>query len=284
MHALLGPDDHALVCYPNYQSAETVPLGICETTGIRLDPDQNWTLDLDDVRANLRPNTRVISINFPNNPTGKILERDKFDALVELCRERGIVLFSDEVYRLIERDPGKRLPQAADIYERALSLNVMSKAYGMAGLRIGWIASQDRPLLVAMERIKHYLSICNSAPSEVLATIALKARDKILERNRALVENNVKLLTDFFGQFPDLFDWTVPDGGCVGFPRYKGPEGVEEFTSQLVEESGVILLPASVYRSDLGPVPADRFRIGYGRTFLPEALDILKEHLTRRRR
>ena len=93
-------------------------------------------LDLDLLRAALRPNTKLISINFPNNPTGKILPRASFDALVEICRSRGIWLFSDEVYRLIERDPALRLPQAADVYERGISLNVMSKAYGLAGLRI----------------------------------------------------------------------------------------------------------------------------------------------------
>jgi hypothetical protein len=189
-----------------------------------------------------------------------------------LCRERGIWLFSDEVYRLIERDPALRLPQAIDLYERAISMNVMSKAYGMPGLRIGWLACKNRELLVRFERYKHYLSICNSAPSEVLARIALQARDQILERNRAIVRSNITEWNTFFAEFPQLFDWKVPDGGCVGFIRYKGADGVEAFTQRLVEESGVLFLPSSIYYSELNPVPTNYMRVGYGRSHVPEGI------------
>ena len=284
MRVLLNSDDHVIVVTPNYQAAETVPLGICEVTGVPLDIDRHWDLDLDLLRAALRPNTKLISINFPNNPTGKILPRASFDALVEICRSRGIWLFSDEVYRLIERDPALRLPQAADVYERGISLNVMSKAYGLAGLRIGWLACQDRATLVKFERYKHFLSICNSAPSEVLARIALKAREKILLRNRAVVRENLSILGEFFSDYAHLFDWREPDGGCVGFIRYKGAEGVEEFTRRLVEEAGVLFLPSSIYRSDLGPVPADCLRVGFGRSHVPEGLAVLRQWLQTNRR
>jgi aspartate/methionine/tyrosine aminotransferase len=284
MRVLLNSDDHVIVVTPNYQAAETVPLGICEVTGVPLDIDRHWDLDLDLLRAALRPNTKLISINFPNNPTGKILPRAIFDALVEICRSRGIWLFSDEVYRLIERDPVLRLPQAADVYERGISLNVMSKAYGLAGLRIGWLACKDRATLVKFERYKHFLSICNSAPSEVLARIALKAREKILLRNRAVVRDNLSILSEFFSDYAHLFDWREPDGGCVGFIRYKGAEGVEEFTRRLVEESGVLFLPSSIYRSDLGPVPADCLRVGFGRSHVPAGLAVLRQWLQTNRR
>jgi aspartate/methionine/tyrosine aminotransferase len=277
MRTLLSAGDHVIVVTPNYQAAETVPLSICEVTGVPLDIDRNWDLDLDLLRAALRPNTKLISINFPNNPTGKILPRAIFDALVNICRERGIWLFSDEVYRLIERDPALRLPQAVDVYERGISLNVMSKAYGLAGLRIGWLACKDRATLVRFERYKHFLSICNSAPSEVLARIALKAREKILERNRKVVRENLSVLNAFFSEYRHLFDWREPDGGCVGFIRYKGAEGVEEFTRRLVEESGVLFLPSSIYRSELGPVPDNCLRVGFGRSHVPAGLAVLRQ-------
>jgi len=267
------------VVVPNYQSAETIPIDLCAVSGVPLDPQRGWTLDIGAVESALRPNTKLISINFPNNPTGKILERDRFDALVELCRRRGLWLFSDEVYRLIERDPKRRLPQAADLYERGLSLNVMSKAYGLPGLRLGWIACRDGALLRRMERIKHYLSICNAAPAEVLARIALKARDRILGRNRELAAHNLGLLGAFFGEHRDRFDWYLPDGSVVGYPRYRGPEGVEAFATRLVETSGVLLLPASIYRSELLPGPPDRFRIGYGRAGMAEGLAAFREFL-----
>jgi aspartate/methionine/tyrosine aminotransferase len=280
MHAILEPGDHALVAYPNYQSAETIPCGICDVTGIPLDPKNNWTIDIDYVKDHIKPNTKLISINFPNNPTGKIIEKDKYLALVNLCRNHGIYLFSDEVYRLMERKPALRLPQAADIYEKAISLNVMSKAYSLAGLRIGWIATQDKVLSRKTEKIKHFLSVCNSGPSEFLATVALRNRDRILERNRRIVESNLKHLNAFFEKHSSLFEWVEPDGGCIGFPRYKGKESVEDFVNRIIEKLGILFVPASVFRSDLGATPADRFRIGFGRLYFPEAMNELDEYLS----
>ena len=275
MRVLLGPDDHAIAVTPNYQAAESIPMSVCAVTGIPLDPENAWALDLETLKAAIRPNTKVVSINFPNNPTGRIIDRAQFDAIVDLCRRNGIWLFSDEVYRLIERDAAKRLPQAADAYERGISLNVMSKAYGLPGLRIGWLACRDSEMLRRFERYKHYLSICNSAPSEFLARIALKASASILARNRAIVDSNLAVLGEFFGEYAHLFDWKLPDGGCVGFIRYKGADGVESFTDRLVQETGVLLLPASVYRSDLNAVPAEYFRVGYGHKYVPAALEVL---------
>jgi len=281
MQVLLSPADHAIVITPNYQAAETVPASICETTGIPLDPADNWNLDIGMLADAIRPNTKVISFNFPHNPTGKLAARQDFDRIIDLARERGIYVFSDEVYRLLERDADLRLPQAADVYDRALSLNVMSKAYGLPGLRIGWIATRDREVLSAMERAKHYLSICNSAPGEVLSVIALRAREQILERNRRLIAGNLAVMNRFFDEFSELFDWTVPDGGCIGYPRYKGDDGVESFCQRLVEDSGVLLLPASVYQSALNDAPDDRFRIGYGRANMPEGLAAMREFINR---
>jgi aspartate/methionine/tyrosine aminotransferase len=281
---ILTPQDHAITITPNYQAAETVPLAICEVSGVPLDIERDWELDVERLRAAVRPNTRLISINFPNNPTGKIIPRASLAAIVAICRKQGIWLFSDEVYRLIERDPALRLPQAVDLYERAISLNVMSKAYGMPGLRIGWVACRDREMLLRLERFKHFLSICNSAPSEVLARIALKARERILERNRAVVRDNVAALNAFFAEHAQLFDWKVPDGGCVGFVRYKGADGVEEFTRRLVEETGVLFLPSSVYRSELGPVPENCLRVGFGRSHVPQGLAVLRAWLARQPR
>lgn len=279
MRVLLEKDDHAIVVVPNYQSAETVPLEICAVSGVALNANDNWSLDIDEVRRAIRPNTKLISINFPNNPTGAVLERGRFDALITLCREHGIWLFSDEVYRGVERDPAIRLPQAADVYERGLSLNVMSKAYGLPGLRIGWIVAQDQTVLQQMERYKHYLSICCSAPSEHLALIALKARDKILDRSRALLNANAGALGDFFGEFGNLFEWARPDGGCVGFPKYTGKGGADAFCEDLVEKAGVLLLPPKLYTSELMETPTDRFRISIGRKGMDEGLAALRAYL-----
>jgi aspartate/methionine/tyrosine aminotransferase len=283
MQALLSREDHAIVITPNYQSAESVPLSICQVTGVPLDPQRGWALDVQRLCAAIRPNTKLVSINFPHNPTGRILEHAAFGRVIDICRERGIWLFSDEVYRLIERDPALRLPAAAEAYERGISLNVLSKAYGLPGLRIGWVACRDTELLRRMEGLKHYLSICNSAVSERLAVIALAAREQILQRNRSLASRNLERLDAFFAEFPELFTWSTPDGGVVGYPRYHGEEGVERFATRLVEEAGVLLLPASIYESALCPTPPDHFRIGYGRKGLDAGLDAMRSHILKSR-
>lgn len=282
MRVILSKDDHAIVVVPNYQAAETIPLDLCAVSGVELNPENKWHLDLDDVRRAVRPNTKLISINFPNNPTGAVMPADDYAELIELCRKHDLYLFSDEVYRLLELDETKRLPQAADAYEKGLSLNVMSKAYGLAGLRIGWIAAQNKNLLQEILDYKHYLSICNSAPSERLAVVALGVRDKILERNRALLRRNLAMLDEFFADYPALFDWRHPDGGCVAYPRFRGNGGVEAFCTSLVNESGIFLLPASIYRSELMDTPKDRFRIGFGRKNLQAGLNEFREFLERK--
>jgi aspartate/methionine/tyrosine aminotransferase len=210
------------------------------------------------------------------------LPAEQLEALIALCRQHGLWLFSDEVYRGLGAYPERQIPQVADLYEKGLSLNVMSKAYGLPGLRIGWIACQDRALLQRLERAKHYLSICNAGPSEALAEIALRHRDTLLERNNALLRANLALLDAFFGRYPNLFDWQHPDGGCIAFPRYKGPDGVDAFAEALVDQAGVLVLPAGIYHSDLGPVPNDRFRIGFGRQDMADGLAAFSAFLEER--
>ncbi len=279
---LLEPGDHAIVVTPNYQSHETLPTMICEATGVPLDPEDGWSLDIDRIRAAIRPNTRLVTINFPHNPTGAILPLDRYRDLIALCRHHGIWILHDEIFHGLGPSGAQHLPFVADEYERGLSLGVMSKSYGLPGLRIGWIACQDRDVLSRMERMKHYLSICNSGPSEHLARIALKARGRLLARNNAIVDENLPKWEAFFARHPDLFDWQRPDGSCMAYPRYKGSEGVEEFARRLVEEAGVLILPGTIYRSALGETPQDRFRIGFGRRGLDEGLAALEAHVAKR--
>ena len=276
---LLDKDSHAIVVTPNYQSHETLPVAICEATGVPLDGDDNWSLDIDRVADAIRPNTKLVTVNFPHNPTGAILPLDRYHALIELCRKHGIYILHDEIFNGLGPSDAEHLPFVADIYERGLSLNVMSKSYGLPGLRIGWIACKDHEILSKMERMKHYLSICNSGPSERLTMIALRNREKILARNCAIVDENLPKWDAFFARYPDLFEWKRPDGSCMGFPRYTGADGVEAFVSSLVEESGVLFLPSTIYSSDLSSTPNDRFRLGFGRKNLDEGLAALEAHL-----
>jgi len=278
-----GPGDHVVVTVPNYQALETVPLTTgAQVTGVPLREDADWRLDPDDVRAALRPDTRLVAVNFPNNPTGAVPDQNTWRELVELCDDRGIRLLSDEVYRGLELDPTRTLPQAADLSPSAISLNVLSKSYGLPGLRVGWVACHDRAVLELLEKHKHYTTICNAGPSEFLGAVALRARERVHARNRAIIAENLPLFDAFFAGHPDLFAWSPPDGSCVAFPRYLGPDGVETFCRTLVETEGVLLLPASLYRSELADVPADRFRIGVGRRDPAPALAAIERYLERR--
>jgi len=282
MRVLLDKDSHAIVVVPNYQAAETIPLEICDVTGVALKEENQWQLDIDEVAAAIKPNTKLISINVPNNPTGATLSGASLEQLVALCRSNGIYLFSDEVYRGLETDEAKRMQQIADAYERGLSLNVLSKAYGFPGLRIGWIASQDKDILLKLERYKHYLSICNSAPSEMLAQIVLSNREQIIATNMSKIRTNLKLMEAFFADYKTLFSWHRPDGGCIAYPKYLGRGSVEDFCTNLVEERGVLLLPASIYKSELLASPQQHFRIGFGRdntsVGLQELRTFIEEH------
>ncbi|WP_316354308.1 aminotransferase class I/II-fold pyridoxal phosphate-dependent enzyme [Candidatus Trichorickettsia mobilis] len=150
----------------------------------------------------------------------------------------------------------------------------MSKAFGMAGLRIGWIACQDQVILKKIEHMKHYTSICNSAPAEILSLISLHNKDYILKRNNKIVEENLKILDQLFIEYGHLFQWVKPQGGCVGFVKYKGLEVIDSFCDRLLQEQSVLLMPASIYSHQ-----GNYFRIGFGRKNMPECLERLKEFL-----
>ncbi|MEL6289862.1 MAG: aminotransferase class I/II-fold pyridoxal phosphate-dependent enzyme [Pseudomonadota bacterium] len=278
---LLGQDDHAIIVTPNYQSHEELPLSICEATGVPLDPDDGWSLDIDRVAAAIRDNTRLITINFPHNPTGAVLPPDRLNALVELTRKHGIWILSDEVYNGLGPPGVTPPPYIADLYERGLSVHVLSKNLGLPGLRIGWVACQDRAQLSRMERMKHYLSICNSAPSERLALIAVKAREQILARTNGVIAENIVKLEAFMARHSDRFAYARPGGSCTAFPKYLGSEGAKTFCGALLERHGVLLLPGAIYDSRLGPSVQDHFRIGFGREGIDEGLALMDAYLTR---
>lgn len=287
MQLFVNAGDHVIVTVPNYQSIESIPIASgVDVEGLPIWSGEgqglSWTLDLDRFEAMIRPETSLVSVNFPNNPTGFVPDKKTWAAFNMLCHERNIRVVSDEVYRGVEINRDNTLPAAAEINPSALSISVTSKAYGLPGLRVGWILSQDRAALSRLERAKHYTSICNSGPSEHLAVIALNNGDKILAKNRAIVAENDKEVHRFMARHTDLFEYETPVGSCVAFPRYLGSDGVDAFCTRAVEEDGVMLLPPSVYRSGLAEVPMDRFRIGIGRSNVPECLDALERHLQKR--
>jgi aspartate/methionine/tyrosine aminotransferase len=278
MHAALSAGDHVVVQTPCYQSLLEVARSIgCDVTPWEVRDTQGWALDLDELKRSLRPQTRLVVINTPHNPTGYLMSQDLFREVNQLTRARGIRLFSDEVYRELEYAPADRLPAAADINPLAVSLGVMSKTYGLPGLRIGWIATQDAALLAQIAALKDYTTICSSAPSEFLAEVALRHRSQIAERNLNLIRQNLTVLDAFFARQADLFVWRRPVASPIAFPRLLGPD-VESFCHDVVTQASVLLVPGTIYDH-----PHNHFRVGFGRRNLPEAVAHLESFLAQRR-
>jgi aspartate/methionine/tyrosine aminotransferase len=273
-HALVNPEDHIIVETPCYESG----LELARSTGAQVSEwrrlsEQNWAHGFHALEKLIRPNTKVIYINTPHNPTGLLMPKNIFESVLQLAGEHGITVFCDEVYRELEHDPATRLPAACDLYEHAVSMGSMSKTYGLAGLRLGWFASRDASILQRCTEFKLYTTISNSAPSEFLSTIALRHRDALLSRNLKIVQKNLPLLDSFFTKRADLFDWVRPNAGTIGFARFKLPRDVQEFCDDVVRRSGVMLLPGSVYDEPR------HIRFGYGRKNMPEALEHFEDYL-----
>jgi aspartate/methionine/tyrosine aminotransferase len=267
--------DHLIVHSPYYQSLGAVARGIgAEITEWTGDPNRNWELDLQFLRDRVTNRTTVVVVNIPHNPTGFLPSSDFIYELSRLSEKRGFVILSDEVYRGLEYDPADRLPSVADINERSASISVMSKTYGLAGLRIGWIGTQNRVLYEKLAEFKDYTSICNSAPSEYLASVALRNADTIVSRNLQIIRENLDRLDEFFGRFDGILDWYRPKAGSIAFPRFLG-DSVDGFCEELVREVGVLLLPGTLFGAGYNNV-----RIGFGRRNLPEALREFGRYLT----
>jgi len=271
--AVLRPGDHAVVEVPCYESA----LAVARSTGASVDVwrrsyADGWAHDLDGLERLLRPDTKLVYVNTPHNPIGTSMPRPVLDRVVELCAEREAVLFCDEVYRELEHDPAARLPAACDLYERAVSLGSVSKTYGLPGLRTGWIACRDGTLRDAIVAVKLYTTICSSAPSELIAALALRHRERLVERNHALVLENLELADAFLAAHLERLDWVRPDASPIGFPRLRVPD-VRAFCERLAAEVGVLLLPGDVYDEP------GHIRLGLGRRGTAEAFDRLGRFL-----
>jgi aspartate/methionine/tyrosine aminotransferase len=276
MHAVLDATDHIIVHWPCYQSLFEVARSIgSQITPWQAREENGWSLDPDELRQHIRPNTKAVIINTPHNPTGYLMPPEVFQDIARICRENDIILFSDEVYRESEYRREDRLPAACDLGENTVSLGVMSKTYGLAGLRIGWIATQKAYIYGRMAALKDYTTICNSAPSEFLAELALRHREKLVARNMAIITGNLDLLDKFLACHSARFAWQRPQAGSIGFPRMIGGN-VDEFCKDLVETTGVLLLPGTLYDD-----PGNHFRIGFGRKNFPDALVRLEGFLGR---
>lgn len=274
MQAILEPGDRVVCTFPGYQSLYEAAASLgCEVVRWLPHEERGWRFDLKDLRELLKPGTRLLVVNFPHNPTGALPTREEFLELLALARRHGVAVFSDEMYRLLELDPADRLPSACERYEAAVTLSGVSKVFGLAGLRIGWLVAKDRDLLRRLAELKDYTTICSAAPSEVLALIGLRAKERLLARHRARLARNLGLLDAFFARQAERFSWARPKAGTVGFPGLRLDDPME-FCERVVKETGVMLLPSTVYE-----YPKPHIRVGFGREDMPQALARLESFL-----
>jgi len=260
-HALLNPGDKTQLITPVYE-----PLAIvAELIGAQLNNvamkcvDSNWQLDVDAWTDTFHPQIRLAVINFPHNPTGAMISRLQLEVLVDQCRDYDCWLFSDEVFRGLEYRDADRLSPVASAYEKGISLGVMSKAYGLGGIRIGWIACQDTSLIQQLLEIKQYLSICNGRADELLASIALKNRGSLLSQNREIIQNNLKVIEAAGEAFSERIKWHQPMAGCVAYPKVRNAETAKVFVEEVLDKTAIMLVPGSCFLQGEA-----HFRMGFG--------------------
>jgi aspartate/methionine/tyrosine aminotransferase len=276
-NALFNNEDHLIIETPCYQSGlELARATNAEVSTWERHYEDAWTHDLERLKKLIRPNTKAIYLNTPSNPTGINIPHETFQAIIEIAKEHKIIIFCDEVYRELEHDPQNQLPAICEVYEHGVSLGSMSKSYGLPGLRLGWLITQNHALLEKFLDFKFYTTICASAPSEFLSALALRNRHFLLERNLNIVHHNLPLLQNFIERHQTLFSWVKPNASPIGFPRVHGIQNVREFCEEIVTQTSVLLLPGDVYEQP------QHLRISYGRANMPIALGILDDYLAKR--
>ena len=238
---------------------------------------EDWQVDVGRVEATIRSDTKYLVINEPYNPAGTLMTRENQSRLVEVASGHGIVVFSDEVYRLLEHDPSKRLPAMCDVYSRGISCVTLSKPWGGCGITIGWLAVQDPEIKQKLVDAQYFGTACPSRASEIQAIMTLRASDAILSKNLAIIRRNLALLGSFIHRNEDLFGWVKPTAGAVAFVKFKGPLTSEELGLEL-SRAGISIKPAYCFSPADSITPdIDYFRVGYGEANMPRALEALEE-------
>ena len=272
----LKQGDQVICIYPAYQSLYEIPISLgCELLFWKPSSTFPWTYNIKDLKALLSPKTKLLIINFPHNPTGFIPTKNNFLEIKKLAEENNIALYSDEMYFDIIYEKEDILPSMADIYQKSIVVSGMSKSFGLAGLRIGWIITKDEHLLQKIISFKDFLSICNNAPSEILSFIALNHKENFINPNIQKIVSNISVFEKFVKKYPNIFSFSKMKAGSTGFVELKINKTSLEFCEKLVKETSIMLLPSEVF--DYGN---KHIRVGFGRRNFSEGLVIFDEWLS----
>ena len=273
MMSLLQPSDHVIVQFPLFQSLYELAIARgCDVSRWEMRPKRDWELNVDDLEVLIRPNTKLIVINVPHNPTGYTLSRETFERILRVAERKGIYLFSDESNRFLVYNKDDLLPAAIDLYDKAITLGGMSKSLALPGLHVGWLVVHDAKLLNKFLSLKDYMTSGVSTSSEFLAALAFRHRDQLLERIVNIIKSNLGLLNEFFEKHSDVVSWVPPRAGSICFPKILFE--TEDFCQMVRKEAGILLMPGSAY-----DYSNEYFRIGFGRIDMPKVLGLFSDYL-----
>ncbi|WP_411740067.1 aminotransferase [Peribacillus sp. S4] len=274
LYSLIQPGDHVIAVHPTYQQLYEVPTSFGATVDLLpLREENNYLPDLNELKSLVNEKTKMIIINNPNNPSGAIIEKEMLEEIVEIARSYDAYILCDEVYRKLLQEDDLVVPSIVDLYEKGISTSSMSKVLSLAGLRLGWIAG---PKEVIYECFRHrdYTTISCGMLDDILAVHALKNYDKILDRNRKIIKENLTILDAWVEQEP-LISYVKPRAGTTAMLKYDLPVSSEDFCIGLFKANGAFLTPGSCFDIE------SHVRIGYAckTDVLEQGLQKVSEYL-----
>ncbi len=265
--ALIEPGDEIVSVVPTYQQHFSIPESYgARVSRLQLRAENGYLPDLAELATLITPKTKLIALTNPNNPTGAIMQRPMLEEIVRLAQTCGAHILCDEVYRGVEQDGIETPPSIVDLYDKGIAVGSMSKAFALAGLRLGWIVA-PADILHAVMIHRDYNTISVGVLDDHFATIALEHRDALLARNRAIVHENLAILDAWVAAEP-LVSWVPPAGGTVTLLDIHLPMSSVDFCRQLLEKTGVLLMPGSA----LGMEGSVRIGFGNGTEVLKDGL------------
>lgn len=243
---LVEPGDHVISVLPTYQQHYAIPASYgAEVDVLRLREENGWLPDLGELRALVRPTTKLIAVNNPNNPTGSLMDEVMLRQVADIAREVGAWVLSDEVYRGIDQDGDGVTASIADLYERGISTGSMSKPFSLAGLRLGWIVAPAE-VIDAVSIHRDYNTISVGRIDDLLASVALENRETILGRARDITRRNLAILDEWVATRSDV-TYVKPSSGTTALLRYAAPVGSYELCTRLLNETGVMFTPGAAF-------------------------------------
>ena len=275
--SLVEPGDHVITIIPSYPQLTAFPECFgADVTYLKLKKEDDYLPNLAELRSFIRKDTKLIVINNPHNPTGKLIPNSYLEKIVDIAREAGCYLLSDETYRYLNQD-GSYTESAADLYDKAVSVAGMTKVFSMAGLRLGWAATRDPWLKKQLKNFREYFTISSSIPSEYFAELVLEHKEVVLARNKRLIRDNLEVVRGWIAQEPH-FTMLEPDGATMTMLYYDYEVDSMKVCRELYEQEKVFIYPGSMF-----DLPGNSIRLGFacGNQELKDGLAAVSRYFAR---